>query len=90
MHEYPIELRRKYVVSRELGTGACGTVKLGFHVDSDKHRYPVAIKIINKRMINSSSGRNDVVMNEAKILRQVILFCKKYAILGLFYSYSVN
>ena len=71
MHDYPTELRSKYVVSRELGTGACGTVRLGFHVDIHNHRYPVAIKIISKKMILSQNGNSDVAMNEVKILRAV-------------------
>ena len=71
MNDYPPELRRKYVVSRELGVGACGTVRLGFHIDTENYRYPVAIKIISKRMIQSQNGQHDVVMNEVKILREV-------------------
>jgi serine/threonine-protein kinase Chk2 len=71
MAEYPPELRKKYVVSRELGTGACGTVRLGFHRDIDNHRYPVAIKIISKKVISLQNGGSDAALNEVKILRAV-------------------
>lgn len=71
MQEYPAELRKKYVVSRELGTGACGLVRLAFHADSRTSRCPVAVKIISKRQMTLSGGKSDIAMNEVKILRAV-------------------
>ncbi|XP_015671259.1 serine/threonine-protein kinase Chk2 [Protobothrops mucrosquamatus] len=43
--EYPKEMQKKYIVSKTLGSGACGEVKLAF--ERDTHR-KVAIKIIKK------------------------------------------
>ncbi|ETE61679.1 Serine/threonine-protein kinase Chk2, partial [Ophiophagus hannah] len=43
--EYPKEMQKKYIVSKRLGSGACGEVKLAF--ERDTHR-KVAIKIIKK------------------------------------------
>ena len=42
---FPPELTDKYTVSKVLGRGACGEVRLGFRIP-DLHR--VAIKVINK------------------------------------------
>ncbi|KAM6423081.1 serine/threonine-protein kinase Chk2 isoform 1-T1 [Liasis olivaceus] len=43
--EYPKELREKYIISKTLGSGACGEVKLAFEKDTYSK---VAIKIIRK------------------------------------------
>ncbi|XP_063172007.1 serine/threonine-protein kinase Chk2 isoform X2 [Candoia aspera] len=43
--EYPKELQEKYVISKTLGSGACGEVKLAFEKDTYSK---VAIKIIKK------------------------------------------
>ncbi|XP_058014552.1 serine/threonine-protein kinase Chk2 isoform X2 [Ahaetulla prasina] len=43
--EYPKDMQKKYIVSKTLGSGACGEVKLAF--ERDTHR-KVAIKIIRK------------------------------------------
>ena len=58
MLKYPPELLDKFVVSRELGVGAFGPVRLGFHVDS---KTPVAIKIVRK---TTKSIPNLVVNND--------------------------
>lgn len=64
---FPKELTVKYTVSKMLGKGACGEVRLGFRIP-DLHR--VAIKIICKRSnINCSSAQ--AVLNEARILQSV-------------------
>ena len=47
------ELTSKYTVSKELGKGACGTVRLGFRIP-DLHR--VAIKIIEKKKFSTISS----------------------------------
>lgn len=46
--DYPAELTSKYIVSRDLGSGACGTVRLGFRVDGQENverPHRVAIKV---------------------------------------------
>ncbi|XP_032084903.1 serine/threonine-protein kinase Chk2 isoform X2 [Thamnophis elegans] len=43
--EYPKDMQKKYIVSKTLGSGACGEVKLAF--ERETHR-KVAIKIIRK------------------------------------------
>ncbi|XP_012869726.1 PREDICTED: serine/threonine-protein kinase Chk2 [Dipodomys ordii] len=50
---YPKELRDEYIVSKTLGSGACGEVKLGFERKTCKK---VAIKIISKRKFAISSS----------------------------------
>ena len=68
---FPPELTTKYMVSKVLGEGVCGEVRLGFKVP-DLHT--VTIKIICKRTIvttfnggNSSSN----VLNKVMILQSV-------------------
>jgi len=69
--KFPLELTSKYTVSKVLGRGACGEVRLGFRIPDIRR---VAIKIISKRIpsptltgfTNSSS-----VLNEVKILQSV-------------------
>ena len=56
----PSELTSSYTVSKMLGRGACGEVRLGFRIPDLKR---VAIKIINKRTcstISSMSNSNEV------------------------------
>jgi len=63
---YPAELTSKYTVSKLLGKGATGEVKLAFRIP-DLHR--VAIKIINKR--TTKILRTPSALNEVNILRSV-------------------
>ncbi|XP_012586262.1 PREDICTED: serine/threonine-protein kinase Chk2 isoform X2 [Condylura cristata] len=48
---YPKELRDQYIISKTLGSGACGEVKLAFERKTCKK---VAIKIINKKKFAGS------------------------------------
>jgi len=65
--QYPSELRNKYIVSKELGKGACGTVYLG--VRKDDHRR-VAIKALDRKVTKPlpTSGAGSDVLNEVKLL----------------------
>ncbi|XP_036908306.1 serine/threonine-protein kinase Chk2 isoform X2 [Sturnira hondurensis] len=51
---YPKELRDKYIMSKTLGSGACGEVKLAFERNTCKK---VAIKIISKRKFAVGSDK---------------------------------
>ncbi|XP_045145474.1 serine/threonine-protein kinase Chk2 [Echinops telfairi] len=51
---YPKELRDEYILSKTLGSGACGEVKLAFERKTCKK---VAIKIISKRKFAIGSSR---------------------------------
>ncbi|XP_029412531.1 serine/threonine-protein kinase Chk2 isoform X3 [Nannospalax galili] len=51
---YPKELRDEYIMSKTLGSGACGEVKLAFERKTCKK---VAIKIISKRKFAIGSSR---------------------------------
>ncbi|XP_044898290.1 serine/threonine-protein kinase Chk2 isoform X2 [Felis catus] len=51
---YPKELREEYIMSKTLGSGACGEVKLAFERKTCKK---VAIKIISKRKFAVGSER---------------------------------
>ncbi|XP_075391077.1 serine/threonine-protein kinase Chk2 isoform X2 [Tenrec ecaudatus] len=51
---YPKELRDEYILSKTLGSGACGEVKLAFEKKTCKK---VAIKIISKRKFAIGSSR---------------------------------
>ncbi|XP_058387674.1 serine/threonine-protein kinase Chk2 isoform X3 [Diceros bicornis minor] len=69
---YPKELRDEYIMSKTLGSGACGEVKLAFERKTCKK---VAIKIISKRKFAIGSGREaDPVLNvetEIEILKKL-------------------
>lgn len=70
--ELPLELKRKYVISRKLGAGACGEVRLLFTKDSSKM---FAIKIIQKNYFSTGNGNffnNPVnIKNEVEILKKL-------------------
>eukprot|EP00096_Caligus_rogercresseyi_P002470 TRINITY_DN14602_c1_g1_i1.p1 TRINITY_DN14602_c1_g1~~TRINITY_DN14602_c1_g1_i1.p1 ORF type:complete len:378 (+),score=115.29 TRINITY_DN14602_c1_g1_i1:136-1269(+) len=69
LEKHPPELTQRYVLSGELGKGACGTVRLGFRIADDKR---VAIKIIHKNHVNFHNRMNTVnIMNEVKILQAI-------------------
>nr|XP_020852249.1 serine/threonine-protein kinase Chk2 isoform X2 [Phascolarctos cinereus] len=51
---YPSELREKYIMSKTLGSGACGEVKLAFERKTCKK---VAVKIISKRKFSICATR---------------------------------
>jgi len=68
---FPTSLTNKYTVSKVLGRGATGEVRLGFKIP-DLHR--VAIKIISKRRystIDSMVSSQDEILNEVRILQNV-------------------
>lgn len=54
---FPREFREKYIMSKTLGSGACGEVKLAFEKSTCNK---VAVKIINKRKFMASGGREAV------------------------------
>jgi len=67
--KFPVALTNKYTVSKVLGRGATGEVRLGFRIP-DLHR--VAIKIICKRTNSTISSKEaSQVLNEVKILQSV-------------------
>jgi len=66
---FPATLTNKYTVSKVLGRGATGEVRLGFRIP-DLHR--VAIKIICKRTNSTISTKEaSQVLNEVRILQSV-------------------
>uniref|UniRef100_A0A8D2D080 non-specific serine/threonine protein kinase n=1 Tax=Sciurus vulgaris TaxID=55149 RepID=A0A8D2D080_SCIVU len=69
---YPKELRDEYIMSKTLGSGACGEVKLAFERKTCKK---VAIKIISKRKFAIGSSREaDPALNvetEIEILKKL-------------------
>lgn len=67
----PDEIKSKYAVSRTIGAGACGEVKICFS-KSGQERY--AIKIIPKAKIsNQQNSLNDEkhIMNEVRIIQKL-------------------
>ncbi|KAL8179955.1 UNVERIFIED_CONTAM: hypothetical protein K2H54_000767 [Gekko kuhli] len=71
--EYPKELREKYIISKTLGSGACGEVKLAFEKTTCRK---VAIKIINKSRFMTDAlpeiqERPFNVSTEVEILKKV-------------------
>nr|XP_019598658.1 PREDICTED: serine/threonine-protein kinase Chk2 isoform X2 [Rhinolophus sinicus] len=69
---YPKELRDKYIMSKTLGSGACGEVKLAFERKTCKK---VAVKIISKRKFAIGAEREaDPALNvetEIEILKKL-------------------
>ncbi|XP_055462129.1 serine/threonine-protein kinase Chk2 isoform X2 [Psammomys obesus] len=69
---YPKELRDEYIMSKTLGSGACGEVKMAFERKSCKK---VAIKIISKRKFALGSSREadtaPSVETEIEILKKL-------------------
>ncbi|XP_054851982.1 serine/threonine-protein kinase Chk2 isoform X2 [Eublepharis macularius] len=70
--EYPKELSEKYIISRKLGSGACGEVKLAFERTTCRK---VAIKIINKSKFTTGAlpeiEKPFNVETEVEILKKV-------------------
>lgn len=64
--DYPVQVRKAYVISKQLGSGACGVVRLAFR-KRDMRR--VAVKIVNKK--NSLANTRLAILNEVKVLRAV-------------------
>lgn len=66
--KFPPELTSKYTISKVLGRGACGEVRLAFRIPD---LYRVAIKIINKNVTSMVSSSSTNILNEVKILQTV-------------------
>jgi len=66
--KFPVELTSKYTISKVLGKGACGEVRLAFRIPD---LYRVAIKIINKNVTSMASSSSSSIMNEVRILQTV-------------------
>ena len=58
-----------YKLSKELGSGAFGTVKLGMHRATE---VPCAIKIIKKKKLAEASVYKDLMMQELEVLEKTI------------------
>ena len=71
-HDLPPEIKNKYAVSRKLGSGACGEVKLVFTKVGCKR---FAMKIISKKgltTMNSNPAHDPKkIMNEVEILKKL-------------------
>ncbi|XP_075070749.1 serine/threonine-protein kinase Chk2 isoform X2 [Mixophyes fleayi] len=68
---YPKEFREKYIMSKTIGSGACGEVKLAFEKSTCKK---VAVKIISKRAFRLSSASLDQPISadtEIEILKKL-------------------
>ncbi|XP_044131336.1 serine/threonine-protein kinase Chk2 isoform X1 [Bufo gargarizans] len=67
---FPAEFRNKYIMSKTIGSGACGEVKLAFEKSTCKK---VAVKIISKKKFSLSSSSLDQSMSvhtEIEILKK--------------------
>ncbi len=64
---YPEEVREKYDISKQLGNGACGVVRLAFR-KSDGQRF--AIKSIDKRKMEAA-GVTMSLKNEVKVMKAI-------------------
>ncbi|XP_069817386.1 serine/threonine-protein kinase Chk2 isoform X2 [Dendropsophus ebraccatus] len=67
---FPIEFRNKYIMSKTIGSGACGEVKLAFEKSTCKK---VAVKIMSKRRfsLSSSFDESSSVDTEIEILKKI-------------------
>ncbi|KAJ3604444.1 hypothetical protein NHX12_029184 [Muraenolepis orangiensis] len=65
---FPKEFQEKYLVSRGIGTGVCGEVKLAFERSTCKK---VAVKIINKKNFPSVGTATRNAEREIEILRRI-------------------
>ncbi|XP_042369827.1 serine/threonine-protein kinase Chk2-like, partial [Plectropomus leopardus] len=64
----PKELQEKYLLSRRIGTGVCGEVKLAFERSSCRK---LAVKIINKKNFQSEGTATRNAQMEIEILQRV-------------------
>ncbi|XP_026199822.1 serine/threonine-protein kinase Chk2 isoform X2 [Anabas testudineus] len=64
----PKELREKYVLTRGIGTGVCGEVKLAFERSTCRK---LAVKIINKKNFKSEGTATRNAKTEIEILQRV-------------------
>ncbi|XP_051806932.1 serine/threonine-protein kinase Chk2 isoform X2 [Acanthochromis polyacanthus] len=64
----PRELREKYLLTRRIGTGVCGEVRLAFQRSTCRK---VAVKIINKKNFQSEGTATRNATTEIEILQRV-------------------
>uniref|UniRef100_A0A1A8NJI7 CHK2 checkpoint homolog n=1 Tax=Nothobranchius rachovii TaxID=451742 RepID=A0A1A8NJI7_9TELE len=64
----PVGLQEKYVLTRRIGTGVCGEVRLAFERSTCRK---VAVKIINKKNFPSEGTATRNAETEIKILKRV-------------------
>lgn len=64
----PEEFREKYTLSKTIGRGACGEVKLAFEKDSCQK---FAVKVISKKTFSMGPKIGPAVMDEVKILKSM-------------------
>lgn len=64
----PEDLQKKYVLTRRIGTGVCGEVKLAFERSTCKK---FAVKIINKKNFQSEGTATRNAQTEIEILKRV-------------------
>jgi len=73
--DYPKELRSKYLISKELGSGACGVVRLGFKIAGGSatkdNPQRVAVKKVDKKNVPVNRGSTSDVLNEVRILKAI-------------------
>ena len=71
--DYPKDLRSKYLISKELGSGACGVVRLGFKIAGGSatkdNPQRVAVKKVDKKNVPVNRGSTSDVLNEVRILK---------------------
>ena len=71
--DYPKDLRSKYLISKELGSGACGVVRLGFKIvggsATKDNPQRVAVKKVDKKNVPVNRGSTSDVLNEVRILK---------------------
>ncbi|XP_051154594.1 ovarian-specific serine/threonine-protein kinase Lok-like [Leptopilina boulardi] len=72
-NDLPAEIKFKYAISRKLGSGACGEVKLVFSKMSCK---TFAMKILSKKGLTSLNGEADRFIDDKKILNEVEILKK--------------
>lgn len=70
----PEELRLRYAVSRTLGAGACGEVKLCFSKTGTAGK-KFAMKIISKTKVGATGHKNPV--NDEKSIMNEVDICKR-------------
>ena len=66
-----------YKINRQLGAGAFGTVKAGFHRRS---KMPCAIKIIKKEKLSEHQIYEELNKNEFEVLEEVPVLCGATAV----------
>ncbi|CAB3991142.1 serine threonine- kinase Chk2-like, partial [Paramuricea clavata] len=67
---YPKEIKEKFTISRVLGRGVCGEVRLAFSKGNECNK--VAIKIINKRQFSLTDvGDRRDILEEVEILKKL-------------------